>query len=106
MVRKEKPMTINRYLAAQLGMRRAVTVEAFIMLWQLYRSTHKGADPRTMEIFAEEIGRSPAQVYRWLSDFRSAFPDHDKPGELLDALGVRRVLTVRQVGALQVAEVA
>jgi hypothetical protein len=95
--------TINRHLVDQLGVRRALLVEAFVMLWSLYRATHDGDDPRSIEELAAEIGKSNAQVYRWQQDFRQAFPDWRTPGDLLDHYGLATALTVRQVGLLGVA---
>ena len=96
--------TVNNHLVKSLGIKRALMVETLVMLWSLYRATNEGEDPRNIETLSNEIGKSHATVYRWLADFREAFPQWSDPGDLLDALDVRdRPVTVREVAALVIA---
>jgi hypothetical protein len=84
--REEIERSVLMVAAAKVGRRRAVTVCALVALWSEYRADH-GTDPVIGEV-PELSGRSLATAYRWLADFRDAFPQYSTPGELLDAVGV------------------
>jgi hypothetical protein len=88
-------------LVKTLGVRRALSVEAFVMLWSLYVAT-EGHDPERIEDLADAIGRDRATVFRWQSDFRHAFPQWSTPRDLLDYARVKRDrgINVRQVARL------
>ncbi len=100
-MRKAHVKTINEHLVGVLGFRRALTCESFMMLWAMFEAA-EGREPRNVEELAEAMGRHPASVYRWLADFRQAFPEHSTPGELMgplrEALGEK--MTVKRVGAI------
>jgi hypothetical protein len=92
--------TVNSYLVKRLGVRRALAVEAFVIMWAMFSATHDGRDPVNIQEFAEEIGKDQATVYRWREWYREAFPDWVTPRELLDHMNVPRtkVMTPRQLG--------
>lgn len=94
--------TVNSHLVKELGPRRALMVETFVMLWALYRATNDGRDPERIEDLADAIGRDRATLFRWQSDFREAFPKWKTPGDLLDYANVARTkpLVVRQVARI------
>ncbi len=100
-MRKTHPMTVNEYLVRTLGVRRALMCETFIMVWALFEAA-EGRPPRNIEELAEAMGRHPASVYRWLADYRKAFPDHSDPGEFMPAVreAVAQKWTVKRVGAV------
>ncbi len=102
-MRKTHSMTVNEYLVRTLGLRRALTCEMFIMVWGLFEAAEE-RPPRNIEELAEAMGRHPASVYRWLVDFRKAFPDHSDPGVLMEPLreALAEKWTVKRVGAVPV----
>jgi hypothetical protein len=99
----KQQVRVSEHLIRKLGLRRALTVEKFVMLWALYQLAN-GDDPVNVEALADEIGSDRSTVFRWQESFREAFPEWSTPRDLLDAAGVKQrdVLTVRKVGALKV----
>ncbi len=81
-----------------LGVRRALAVEVFVMLWSLFRLCER-RDPDDAAEFADAMGKSRATVYRWLEDFHAAYPEFATPGDFLDWQDVakRRVVSRRDV---------
>jgi len=95
--RKPRSVTVNQHLVRELGVKRALYVEVFVMLWSLFRATNDGNDPASIEVLGKEVGKSTAQLYRWRADLIEAYPQFDTPGELLDALGATGPLNVAQI---------
>ena len=95
--RKPRSVTVNQHLVRELGVKRALYVEVFVMLWSLYRATNDGNDPVSIEVLGKEVGKSTAQLYRWRADLIEAYPQFETPGELLDALGAAGPLNVAQI---------
>lgn len=95
--------TLNGALARRIGLKRALYVEVFVMLWAMYEAAN-GEEPATIEALAGEIGKSPATVYRWQADYREAFPQWSTPRDLLDFAGVEhgQVMTLGRVRGLVV----
>ncbi len=101
-MRKAHVKTVNEHLIEVLGFRRATTCEAFMVTWALFEAI-EGRPPVDLDEFAKETGRSLATVYRWLADFKTAFPGHETPHELTAPVrqAVGEKLTVRRVGAMR-----
>jgi len=101
-----RKLTVNQHLVNKLGVRRALMVETFVMLWAMYAAV-EGEDPASIDAMAEEIGRDRATLFRWQSYFREAFAAQEwqTPRDLLDAAHIARTrpVSVRQVGKLGMA---
>ena len=90
---KKTPTPLMKHITEQIGVRRGYTVMAFIVAWEIARSSYP--EGMSVEDYADWWKISNATAYRDQQWFRAALPDELTPDRLLDEAKARKIAIQR-----------